>query len=227
MPFSTIIYILNNTRHIIFYPFTMIAFYLTNKCLSAQIRDTARCDEKRLSYISTNISKGIFLSLITSIFVYFRMKHNFQLSDIKTWDMHYETLLKNVICIYTSTDIVGLFINKKMERSTIVHHVCVFVTQCILNLIPINTAIFGSFLGFGAFSSMSFIVNLYLGLRFFYKVNGLKCTSAIIYALSISCNMKYQYNILKRASLYESFVIVPFLAMWFYDDFKLLRFLLR
>ena len=131
-----------------------------------------------------------------------------------------------------------------MMNSTIIHHICVAVGYIyIVNSNFSNEGIFKGITIYGAFSSLAFPVNLYLGYRFLLETNSfstfiLRKISFINYLISVSINwswqsfyfiklliLYYNKNDLTFIPLFSLFIYFLLLYNWIKDDLVLLSFL--
>ena len=139
---------------------------------------------------------------------------------------------------YSLNDLLGLLIVNGLPTATKIHHTCVIVLG-IKNyftdyLVP---SVWRAAIVYGAFSTIAFSVNGYMGLRYLTDSNDysskkrLKITaliSLIIYLICFVSNWLYHYYILitleKSISLFIYFTLAHLVM---YDDIKLIKHLYK
>jgi len=192
---------------------------------------------KRKTYILTNISKSIVLSVICFMFLTAIKKNDINLLNTINWDKNNQVLI-NFTTLYSITDIIGLFINKKMMLSTIIHHICVFFGWLyVINSDFSKEGLFKPLIIYGCFSSTAFIINLYLGSRFIIPIflkNILKKICYYNYLISITFNWLWQifyltiYIYLNCNNVYSMIAICLYIILlynWVKDDLILIKYL--
>jgi len=143
-------------------------------------------ESSRQKYVVTNINKSILLSFLAGIFIkslYYKPQLlHLSNNDISESSKH---LWRISTVLYASTDLVALFRDKTMSSTTKAHHCAVLLSLLIvLGSNFEKGSLSKAIVIYGGFSSLAFMVNLYLGSRFLFERNSLR--------------LKY----LKRLSLY-------------------------
>jgi len=110
-------------------------------------------------------------------------------------------VITNIATIYTLKDVAELFFNRKIARTTIVHHICVIMAYLFV-LKGVTTdfnveGFFKCFVGYAAFTSFTFPYQIYLSLRFFLNRTGIFNTIFKTFAffsriLCVSVNFSWQ-----------------------------------
>lgn len=204
----------------------------------------------RQYYIIFNISKASMLMFISYLIC---IGYNRNIIELTQIDWSRQTILKNITGLYAITDIVPLFVNrKKMMMSTVIHHICVIIAVCgILQSNLENIGLSNAIIVYGLFSSIAFLVNGYLGIRFMITntelLRYIKKVTFLNYIISCSINWSIQslylmlfirkkgiiymnqqsyYNIDTYSILYLC-LYISFLYFWISDDIILMRFLLK
>ena len=125
---------------------------------------------------------------------------------------------KNLVAVYTSTDLVGLIRNKKMATTTIIHHYCVLIGFFVISFKQFKEeGIYKAIFVYGCFSSLAFLVNFFLGYRFLvdkdsYKSNIIKSLSHKSYLFVIISNVTWQLYYIITVLIYKSnFVMIALL----------------
>ena len=117
-------------------------------------------ESNRKEYIQKNIVKGIylmFLSMIATVYFCFF-----------PWD---NTVLKTLAACYVSNDVVGLFCCE-LPLSTKIHHITSTVFLMFTYTLDFSKSQVGELLVYYTyFSSLAFMVNIYLGLRLCYEIH--------------------------------------------------------
>lgn len=220
-----------------FYSLYPVTTYLLKKC-SKKYNDYTL---DRQEYILTNIIKSQVLLVISGLFLGNVYNESFDILTVKHNSNNY-LFWKNIAALYACTDFIGLIRNGKMEMSTVIHHYCVLITYFIISILDLRTeSVFKAAMMYGAFSSLAFLVNLYLGIRFLAEENNktvlvIKKLSAVSYVVACGFNWTWQVyymRVLYLNSINVYGIIVPFtvytilLGAWISDDLKLMRFLLN
>ena len=82
----------------------------------------------------------------------------------------------NIATMYTMKVVVELVFNKKIARTTIIHHLCVIMAY--LHVLRVLTTdfnvegVFKCFIGYAVFTTFNFPYKVYLALRFFIDRSG-------------------------------------------------------
>ena len=139
--------------------------------------------------------------------------------------------------MYASTDFVSLFTVKKHKTSTLFHH----TFSVVMNLMAVFYADFEEesvwklLMLYGIYSTLSYSVNLFLGVRFLFErsskvVDVLCIASCGLYIVSCSLNWTSQiYYILSwKLSLFSWQLIFYLTGIFFFirDDIKLIQFMI-
>lgn len=119
-------------------------------------------DYNKQLYISKNIIKSIFLAYIFYMrflkiisYIYY---DNYDMKEIRYYG-----------CIYVSCDLIGLLFIPKLPKTTQIHHsITVFLLFVIGNYDANQNDVVKYICIYTLWSFMSFIVNFYLGLRYFH-----------------------------------------------------------
>lgn len=214
------------------YNFTLdIAEKIFNSFNSFRILDS----DKKL-YVTTNINKSLVLMCICYIFLIGLYKNPRQLlnnTDIPTNEIY---IWNRVTACYAMTDLVGLLRSKKMPLSTQIHHIGVVIAYGIIMKSDINSRNMAKSLClYGAFSSIAFLVNIYLGVRKLTdKTKTLKKCAGLSYILACSINWSWQlyyqlnyFNPLTFKTLLYSVCSSGLLYSWIQDDVKLIKHLIK
>ena len=110
-------------------------------------------------------------------------------------------IMVNMATMYAGKDLVGLLLNKKIAKTTVVHHICVFMAYFyVLSVITDDyrqEGIFKSFIAYASFTTLDFPYELFLAVRFFISRDGVVSTLLKRYALlhnifCVTSNMVWQ-----------------------------------
>ena len=113
----------------------------------------------------------------------------------------------NMATMYVSKDLAGLLINRRMAKTTVIHHVCVFMAYLyVISVIADDykqEGIFKSFIAYGSFTTLDFPYELFLAVRFFIERRGslsyvLKSYTILHNVICVSCNMVWQLTYLVK-----------------------------
>ena len=178
-------------------------------------------NEEKQAYVIKNVLKSASLSLIVVFSSYFI------LPDIiyGTWN---NTVLGTFASLYVSNDIVGLY-NVKLHTSTRLHHMTAAIFLLGAWSVDFQTSTTAKMLCiYTLFSSITFPVNLYLGLRYVFnteekEMQVLKNISKWTY--SICCILNWVVQLYMGVMNSELYMLVYSLGLIFiiYDDIILLK----
>ena len=145
--------------------------------------------------------------------------------------------------LYTCTDAVSLLTNiGAMAKSTIIHHICVVLSFVWLTFHSFeNEGVYKGIIIYGAFSSLAFPVNTYLGCRFLMDKNSIDLhlltdVALISYILACAANWiwqsyyicilitTYYTNIMELAKVS---VYLGLMISWISDDIVLINHLIK
>merc|ERR1712106_1262856 len=126
------------------------------------------------SYILCNILEVIVLVIITYIAIVAIWREDINLVDTANHKQNPQMI--NIATMYTMKDVVEMFVNKRIGKSTIVHHICVIMAYFyVIRVLTTDfnvEGIFKCFIGYGGFTTLAFPYKVYLSLRFFIDRNG-------------------------------------------------------
>ena len=196
----------------------------------------------RRCYILSNVLKALTLSFISIYFTMCVYYGDINLINTNNWGSN-QKVLKNMVAVYAITDTIPLLIDReKMMFSTIIHHVCVFLSYIYIVFSDLQQeGIFKSIIVYGGFSSLAYLVNLYLGCRFLINTDKykkyLKKIAGLSYISSCGFNWTWQiyYLILLLKyyyvnSMYLGYIKIIFLNVliinWIKDDLVLIKHLI-
>ena len=118
-------------------------------------------ESDRKKYIQKNVVKGLYLAVL-SVFA------TFYFLFFKEWN---NSVLQGLAACYVSNDIMGLYLVEKLPTSTKIHHATSGVFLLASATIDFTTSQVGQLLVYYTYiSSLSFCVNLYLGLRLCFEI---------------------------------------------------------
>jgi len=192
-------------------------------------------DNDRKEYILTNMLKSIFLFFMSIAVVANIGSGTINLYDTSNWSANI-IFWKNLVAVYTSTDLIGLIRNKKMATTTIIHHYCVLIGFLVISFKQFKEeGVYKAIFIYGCFSSLAFLVNFYLGYRFLDNKDSIfsktiKSLSHKSYLFVIICNILWQLYYIATVLIYKSSIFMILLllglvSLWLRDDFILLKFL--
>ena len=183
-------------------------------------------DKKR--YIVSNIIKSLVLGYII-------IRHYNLTNDIIYNNWNDIDKLKKISTLYAVTDFVSLFMVKRMHMSTFFHHIVVntFHISNIVNNFE-NYSLNRLIVVYGFCSSLSFLVNMYLSLRFIVKnketLYNLKRSAYYTYVFCCGINWLYQIYYLINWIYYYPYnylyyIYILFVVILINDDLILMNFL--
>lgn len=176
-------------------------------------------------YIVSNLIKGIMLLYLCLTYY----EKFFTIFNEEKWDSF---VYKKITVAYAVTDFCSLFIVSKMKLNTIIHHILVvlFTMVIVYQDIQYNTILY-SIIIYGFFSSLAYMVNIFLALRFITSPSFQKMLCNIAYYMYVVCfsiNLLYQILFISRNVMINMIPVVLYtIAISFlaYDDILLLKFL--
>lgn len=182
-------------------------------------------------YIAKNIIKSIVLLLLTlysPIVIY-------NIYQSQHWN---NQLMNHIGSIYVSNDIIGFIRVKRIHLTTKIHHIMTTTILLYSFTIDFNTNIIGQLIFiYCMLSCYSFMVNFYLGIRFFKDhrivkvyLEHLRIMALIIYVGSCGINWIAQlyimvYAMLNQGIMYKLFIYSSLLIPIIIDDIKLIKWL--
>ena len=186
----------------------------------------------RKLYIIKNVVKSIFLAYLSYTSTYL-------ISDIyyDTWN---KQRLNRFASLYVSNDIMGLILIPKLPFSTKIHHITTTLFLLYSYTLDFTEDNVGRLLVILCmFSSYSFLVNLYLGLRFLtdeqnnmlnYTIEKIRFWSYYIYKVCCFLNWTIQTLIIIYKGYYNTLTVSYFIYPWFLiliinDDLVLMNWL--
>jgi|SaaInlV_165m_DNA_2_1040747.scaffolds.fasta_scaffold03344_6 hypothetical protein len=180
-----------------------------------------RLDEDRRVYVVKNVIKGFYLALISLSTLYW------VIPDIirGTWN---STVLQTFASLYVSNDIVGLY-TVKLHVSTRMHHMTAAVFLMAAWCADFQESTTAKMLAlYTIFSALTFLVNLYLGLRFVFNVNSPGMTALKRYAkwsYVLGCGMNWVCQVVLAWNNSELWLNAYLMGLVFivWDDIILLK----
>jgi hypothetical protein len=132
---------------------------------------------------------------------------------------------------YMAVDLGAIIYIKGLPRTTIIHHTSVTVMGLINIMLDYNVnGYYRSFLLYGYFSCIPFLVNFYLGSRYIIQDDQIKNKIAyysfITYTISLSINILCEFILFYNVPFnYTIIIYLVILGMIFNDDIVLILFL--
>ena len=182
-------------------------------------------------YITKNIVKSIsllILTLFSPIVIYNTYQYQY-------WN---ESLMNHIGCLYVSNDIIGLMRVKRIHLTTKIHHLTTTSLLLYSFTIDFNNNIIGQLLFiYCMLSCYSFMVNFYLGIRFFndHRIVKLYLENIRILALNgylitcfVNCSAQISiiiYYMLNYGFMYNLLLYMGILIPIIIDDIKLIKWL--
>ena len=184
-------------------------------------------DKKNRYYVLGNLFKATALASITPDCIY-------SLYETIILDIWNKYPIWNAGCIYAIPDLVSMFMVRRMQYSTYIHHICVQLFQLISlsnNYTELNVC--RPMYLYAVFSTFSYLVNFLLTTRFLYVDKKLekfllKC-SLYIYVLCCSINwtiqLYYLYIIFTKNPTIYYYLYYGLISLVIWDDIILIRWL--
>jgi hypothetical protein len=216
--------------HIFFYSFICFLLYIQKflysygqNAIDKYIPNNNFNDYKK-KYIVKNIFKSVLL-----FFLFFMCTipiiDGFILNNWSCLSFHI------IGSFYMAVDLGGIIYIRGLPRSTVIHHTSVTVMGLLNIILDYNVnGYYRSFLLYGYFSCIPFIVNFYLGSRYIIQDELIKKRIAyysyIIYTLSLVINILCEIVLFYNAPFnYTIIIYLVILGMIFNDDIVLITFL--
>jgi len=133
--------------------------------------------KKSLKYNFLNYEKqsGILCNIMevfVALFITFIGISALWRKDVNT-DKHKPNpqIMINLATMYVVKDVVEIFVNKKIHKTTVIHHICVVLAYFhVIHALSTDynvEGIFKCFIGYAGFTVLNFPYKIYLALRFF------------------------------------------------------------
>ena len=175
------------------------------------------------SYVVVNIAKAFILFVLS----YLNLNQIINLFLYDEWDSQ---LLCLCGALYSSIDMVGIYMVKKMPYNTLFHHIVVqllFFTGLFYSFNPVT--ITKLIVIYAIFSCFAYLVNFFLALRVFSKNKRANAwiafASTVIYALCCLLNWSYQVYYLFQLSWLTIALYGTLLSVLVRDDLILMKYL--
>ena len=196
---------------------TYLACFPVVHLILSQLDKYCKLSHDRQSYIQCKLLEVLVFIFLCYMGIMALVKGDIHLFDTTNHKQNPQVMI-NMATVYTVKDVVEMFINKKMTRTTYLHHSCVvlayFHVQTVLHgdynvegifkvlntiiYIYIIISIFQCFLYYGAFTALNFPYKLFLALRFFVDRSGkmysyMKNVTLIHKILCVFINFYWQF----------------------------------
>ena len=176
-------------------------------------------------YIIVNKTKSYILCALTPLAYYYAMIFLYD------FDSHNKIILYFIGGVYAATDLSAMFYNTKCHTSTWIHHIIVqmLYLYCYFNNYDMETTLCKPICVYCCFSSMSYIVNYRLAIRYnnhrYEQI--INDVSLVIYFVTCAINWYCQlcYIQTHNISFYEKLIYVVVLLFIINDDIYLMRYL--
>jgi hypothetical protein len=147
------IFIINTFMLFVF--FKLLYYYLL------YFNNFKNLNHNKKMYIVKNISKAIILSYLNFNTIFYFIPDVFN----NIWDDSY---IRKLGGFYAASDAAGLLFVPNLPITTKIHHCCTIILYTIVCYISVNkNDLIKLIVCYTIFSSFAFLVNLYLGMRFF------------------------------------------------------------
>lgn len=191
-------------------------------------------------YVIANVSKGFFLANLAFSWRTWRQNYSFCWLNEPIYE-HDIVEVKRLAVLYVVTDVVALYTVPKLPKSTIAHHVATAILCMVVGAINLKENISepNLLLGmarmmilYGRFSTVTFLVNLYLAFRVVYpNTKWLKILVTLsLWTYVLSCAGSWTTQVLwlvgQQTSLYVCTYAV-IISVIVYDDCVLIGWLIR
>ena len=151
--------------------------------------------------------------------------------------------LKRCGVLYIATDVVSLYMVPKLPLSTVLHHAATAVAVLLISSFNLYTKGWSGLHGvckmaivYGNFSSVSFLVNAYLGLRVVYpKAKWVKLLCQVsLCTYIVCCFLNWSVHLVWLAGIFMAWNFSLFVAIYLvilavivHDDIVLIKWLIR
>lgn len=180
------------------------------------------CNEKKRAFVLTNTVKGLMLY----VWCLYYMDTFIDLLLYGKWD--HETF-RYIAPAYACLDYTSMFYVYDMKLQTKLHHIGVVIASLYISFSkPMENNTAATFICYYAVTSaMAFHVNLYMGLRHLFKLEGstLPRISGVLYAIVFIINLNYQYHAFSK-NIEQAYWLIPIFSCFIYDDLNLLKWLM-
>ena len=206
--------------------FLLLCYSGLNKVLLNKSPHYRLLTKNRQLYVLKNLIKSASLFYLT-IFKLKFVKHMVLSKPLNDNEI-------NIYCTnYVVNDFLGLILcYKYLPRNTKFHHIATMLLYIYLIRVGFNESLIARLsLTYGAFSSISFMVNFYLGIRFVIKnpntLNNIRLASIVSYIITITLNLtSHTYIILSNPFHYGVLLYLTVLIPIVNDDIVLMKWLM-
>lgn len=200
----------------------VLVYHMTQTILLKSLKYSVLSHEKQ-SAILCNILEVMVLVFITYIALIALWRKDVNIIDTANHKQNPQIMI-NIATMYTMKDVVDLVFNKKIARTTIIHHLCVIMAY--LHVLRVLTTdfnvegVFKCFIGYAVFTTFNFPYKVYLALRFFIDRSGSLNSFCKRFAffhkmLCVSVNFSWQ-----------TFYFIKLLTIFYYTGSSVLTLLL-
>merc|ERR1712126_2686 len=202
----------------------LACFPIVHLALS-QLDKYGKLSHGRQSYIQCKLLEVLVFIFLCYMGIMALVKGDIHLFDTTNHKQNPQVMI-NMATVYTVKDVVEMFINKKMTRTTYLHHSCVvlayFHVQSVIHGDYNVEGIFKCFLYYGAFTALNFPYKLFLALRFFVDrssslYSSMKTVTLIHKILCVFINFYWQFfYVTKLVGVVEEkgyIVVVPYICL--------------
>lgn len=173
--------------------------------------------ENKQFYVVKNIIKGVYLAILVVLGGVLLLPGVFR-NEFDNFT------IRILASMYVSNDFVGLYKVSNLPTSTRVHHSATIILLIAAWTIDFQESNVGQLLLMYTYlSTISFPVNLYLGLRMCYEIDWLKQVSKYVYLFSCLLNWYLQYKWHEVNTYF--YIYISILMLIVIDDVILLRWL--
>ena len=166
--------------------------------------------DSRKKYIIKNINKSLILFyLSTQLIELLEQLYHSRLEN---------EVVKHYATIYVSSDIVALLLVPNLPKTTVIHHrlttLLLFINYFIDYTKPTHIGLL--LIVYTVFSTLSFLVNFFLAIRFLYKKERLiKIKWFIYYNYLICCLINWSIHIYYISiNSYKDYTTIPYFTMY-------------
>ena len=203
------------------------------------------CYEKQ-SAILCHMMEVMVQMFITYIALVALWRQDIHILDTSNHKQNPQVMI-NIATMYAMKDVVELFVNKKIARTTIAHHLCVILAYFyVVRVLTTNFNVegfFKCFIAYGAFTTLNFPYKIYLSLRFFIdrtgSMNNFCKTFAFFHKiLCVSVNFSWQtFYFIKLITIFyftgssalslllSVFLYAVFMSAWAREEYVVMSYL--
>jgi hypothetical protein len=203
---------------VLYYIASSLVVYAVQHRVTQYITNTYSFTPDKASYVACNYVKSGILGLVVVSPIWYKTLFEFD-----------PLVCRFMGVSYGITDFTALFQNKRMARTTVIHHVLTTLMSIYFAVTPVLSPTMEAVVWYGLWSAFAFPVNTYLGLRKTGNFPNFKRFAFYVYLVACMLNWGYQFGFfLKMVSwTWQPISWLVIIIALIRDDIILLRALMQ